>query len=135
MVHSFNIPFARFSGQTIKVARFGPIRTEDGFVVKGAATLFKMPGRIQPESNLNNVRSMFGDNIQAAISINSPRKYSLNIKTEKTERDYIFYRNSWWGILQSIHYEAVIPHNEASAGLITHPSQELKNLTKQAEAL
>lgn len=125
---SFAIPFPRFSGQRFWVARFGKRTLTDGVYVFPEPEVMQFPGRIQPISDLKNIKSQFGESVVAAIEMSTPQEYEFQIETKTTENDYIIYRNQAWKVETAIVYDSLIPHNEAVATLVTNPGEDLEPL-------
>ena len=125
---AFAIPFPRFSGSKFKVVRFQSRFLENGIYRFSQPSVLDFPGRIQPSTDIKNLKSQYGETVSAGIEVATPVKYELQIETKTTENDYIIYRNSIWKVERSIRYDQLIPHNEAVATLVTNPGTDLKNL-------
>ena len=119
----FNIPF--FSGQEITVIRYGPGGEVKGQIVAPTPRWLVIPGQIQPSSDLRNIQRKFGEDVQAAIYLSTPKNYPLTIQTDSKQADIVLYRGQLWKVEESILYDQLIPHNEATAALLDHPPEEL----------
>ena len=119
----FNIPF--FSGQNLTVIRFSGQAATDGRVGTAPPRAVTIPGQVQPATDLRNVRDKFGEKVTAAIYASTPRDYPLSVQTGSVNADVLLYRGQFWKVQESILYDQLIPHHEATAILMDHPDREL----------
>ena len=133
----FAVPFPYFSGQQIIVIRPEKKKVVDGLITVDGYQLLAIPGRIQPITDLRNLKSNFGNDVSAGVKISTPQNYPIYIETAEQENDYIFYRDKFWKVEQSLEYDNIMPHNEATATLLTRDTTiaDLADLKSFAKSL
>ena len=118
------IPFSHFSGDEYWALRYKKPEPVDGIFNWGEPQILRFTGRIQPISDLRNIRHNFGESVQAAIQISGPPASALHIEERDNENDYVYFRSQFWKVETSILYDRLLPHSEAQATLLTNPGED-----------